>query len=207
MPFTTILKYSHLLVFLFLFGSCRQVQNNELTAVIIAPETIEAGHVFSVDATTSTAGTSPITSYTWDFGDGAISHAAKVNYSYGNGGKYELVLTVTDETGTNHTAQQTIQVTQIAGSTPPTAVIDGPATAMVGETVTFHAGNSLIGSNPISKFNWYSGDGKETGDTIQAVFTTSYVRPGTFTPLVTLFDNQGLSDSTTMEIIILEPKS
>ena len=135
---------------------------------------------FDINLTNTSTGNSLI--YTWDFGDGAISDVSKVNYSYGSAGEYELTLTVTDEAGLSHTAQQTTQVTQIPEGTPPTVVIDGPSTALVGETVTFRADNSQVGSNPISKFNWQSGVGTHSDATINAVFTTSYEQPGTYYP-------------------------
>lgn len=190
-----------LIVLLALLTACNQ-QNAGPTAVIIAPDHAEAGHIITVDAANSTAGNTPIVSYAWDMGDGASAFAPVINYSFGAAGAYNITLTVSDETGLSHTTSHPIEVTQIADSTPPTAVIEGPATAIVGETVTFNAANTQVGSGPISKFQWQSGDGNNSGDTINAAFTTSYAKPGTYTPIVTVIDNKGLSDSDSMEIVV-----
>ena len=172
------------------------------TAVIIAPEQIEAGHIMTVTATNSTAGTTPIVSYAWEMGDGATAFPPAINYSYGSAGMYDITLMVTDETGLNHTTSYRLEVTQIAAGTPPTAVIEGPTSAQVGETVTFTAENTKVGSDPISKFQWQAGDCSGTEESINAVFSTSYATPGTYTPIVTVVDNKGLSDSASLEIVI-----
>lgn len=49
MKLTAILKYILLLILLFVLEGCNQAQDGGVTAVIIAPETIEAGHVFAVE--------------------------------------------------------------------------------------------------------------------------------------------------------------
>jgi len=190
-----------LIVLLALSTACNQ-QSAGPTAVIIAPDHVEAGHIITVDAANSTAGSTPIVSYNWDMGDGAIASGPVINYSYGAAGEYDITLTVTDEAGLSHTTNHPIEVTQIANGTPPTAVIEGPTTAIVGETVTFSAANTQVGSGPVSKFQWQSGDGNNSGDTINAAFTTSYANPGTYTPIVTVIDNKGLSDSASMEIVV-----
>lgn len=140
--------------------------------------------------------------YAWEMGDGATVAAPTINYSYGTAGAYDITLTVTDEGGLSHTTSHRLEVTQFPDGTPPTAVIEGPTSAKAGETVVFTAENSQVGSNPISKFQWQAGDGTGTGDSINAVFTTSYATPGTYTPIVTVVDNKGLSDSASLEIII-----
>jgi len=193
-----------LFILLALSTACSQ-PNVGPTAVIIAPNHAEAGHIITVDAADSTAGSTPIVSYAWDMGDDAIAYGPAINYSYGAAGAYDITLTITDETGLSYTTSHPIEVTQIADGTPPTAVIEGPTTALVGETVTFSAANTQVGSGPISKFQWQSGDGNISGDTINAAFTTSYAKPGTYSPIVTVIDNKGLSDSVSMEIVVRKP--
>ena len=190
-----------LMLFLTLLTACSRPTTGP-TAVIIAPNHVEAGHVITVDAANSTAGSTPIVSYAWDMGDGAIAFAPTINYSYGAAGEYDITLTVTDETGLSHTTSHRLEVTQIPEATPPTAVIEGPTTALVGETVTFSAANTQVGSGSVSKFQWQSGDGPNTGDTIEATLTTSYAKPGTYAPIITVIDNKGLSDSASMEIVV-----
>ena len=190
-----------LMLFLTLYTACSQLDAGP-TAVIIAPKYAEAGHIITVDAASSTAGTAPIVSYTWELGDGATAAAPAINYSYGTAGAYDITLTVMDETGLSHTTSHRLEVAGIPEGTPPTAVIEGPTSTQVGETLVFTAENSKMGSNPISKFQWQAGDGTVTGDSINAVFTTSYATPGTYTPIVTVVDNKGLSDSASLEIVI-----
>lgn len=191
------------LVILFLVTACGQT-TTQPTAVIKAPDHAKVGQIITLDGSGSTVGSTPIVLYDWELGDGAISHAAEINYSYGVAGKYDISLTVTDEVGASHTTNHVIDVTKIEAGTPPTAVIEGPVSAQVGESVTFSAANTQVGSGPVSKFQWQAGDGSNSGDTTNATFTTSYAKPGSYTPIVTVIDNKGLSDSASMEIIIRE---
>jgi len=53
-----------------------------------------------------------VTSYSWNFGDGSSSTNANPSHSYSVAGSYQVSLTVYDAEGLNHTASQTIAVSE-----------------------------------------------------------------------------------------------
>jgi PKD repeat protein len=88
---------------------------------------------------------------------------------------------------------------------PPVAVINGPARAVVGETVYFTARSSSVadGSHLVS-FNWDFGDGTTaSGVDVSHVYTG----PGVFNVSLTVVDDKNLSDTTSEEIEIIEVPS
>jgi PKD repeat protein len=70
----------------------------------------------------STAGSNPIVSWYWEFGDGNNSTAQNPSHTYSSAGTYTVILTVTDEHGCNDDATTTISVTL-----PPPPPPAGPA--------------------------------------------------------------------------------
>ena len=87
-------------------------------------------------------------------------------------------------------------------SEPPTAVINGPSEASVGEIVRFDGTNSTseIG---ITNYNWDFGDGKQAkGPVVENI----YIDPGVFTVTLTVVDKIGQRGTATQEInIIAQP--
>jgi parallel beta-helix repeat protein len=68
----------------------------------------------TADASASTAGSSPISSYNFDFGDGTAvgpQSGATANHTYQSAGTYNVTVTVTDGNGLTSTASQTVTVT------------------------------------------------------------------------------------------------
>ena len=101
MKHSTTLKFRVLLLLIIASVSCTQGNGEGPTAVIIAPETIEAGHVLAVDATTSVAGSRPITTTIWDFGDGTTASRLFPHHTYLKDGVYTVTLTVSNAFGSD----------------------------------------------------------------------------------------------------------
>jgi PKD repeat protein len=57
------------------------------------------GLVVSFNASGSTASGATIANYTWDFGDGGDGNGVSPSHTYGSGGTYTVVLTITDNLG------------------------------------------------------------------------------------------------------------
>ena len=172
------------------------------TAVIVSEDLAETGQPLTFDGSQSTAGDTPIVRYDWEMGDGAFLSGATVPYTYNTAGSYTVKLTVTDQAGKTNATTKTVQITPVVEVVPPTAVIEGPAMAFVGESVTFSAANSQQGTAAITSYQWQSGDGNNIGPGSDSSFTTIYTQPGTYYLSVTVADAGGLSDSASMAITI-----
>ncbi len=83
-------------------------------AVISAPTQAGQGVPVKFDASES-FGTSPITTYLWDFGDGGSSSAELAEYTYGSAGVYNVSLTVTDSENTTDTTTTQITIVDAGG--------------------------------------------------------------------------------------------
>jgi PKD repeat protein len=122
------------------------------------------------------ASSGSITSYVWNFGDGATSTDKNPSHTYTTTGKKTVALTVTGPTGTN-----TKTVTDMITVKEPAPVIDFTPTSASGPrplTVNF-AGTNTGGS--VTSWAWDFGDGTGTGQTI----THTYQSAGTYTVTLT----------------------
>jgi len=171
------------------------------TAVIVSEDLAETGQTMTFDGSQSTAGSAPIVRYDWDLGDGTLLNGQVVQHAYNTAGSYTVKLTVTDQAGQTNTTTKSVQITPVVEVTAPTAVIEGPAMAFVGEQVTFSAANSQQGTAAITSYQWASGDGN-TATGPENSFTTIYSTPGTYYVSVTVADAGGLSDTASMQITI-----
>ena len=91
-------------------GSCSQ--NGPTAKLTVSPSSGTAPLAVTADASGSTAGSSPISSYSFNFGDGTTvgpQSGATANHTYQNPGTYTVTVTVTD--GNNNTSQATQSVT------------------------------------------------------------------------------------------------
>jgi hypothetical protein len=62
------------------------------------------------DASGSSAGDAPISSYSWAFGDGAGGSGVTTSHTYASGGSYNVTLTVTDGAGLTDSSSQSVSV-------------------------------------------------------------------------------------------------
>ena len=169
------------------------------TAIIGGPELGDTTQALTFDGSQSTAGSSPIASYDWDMGDGSVLTGVSVNHSYDTPGTYAIKLAVTDEAGLSDTATLSILISPAIEVNPPTAIIEGPETGSTGEVLIFDGSNSTAGANPIASYEWDMGDGATLdGATIQY----TYKAPGEYEVTLTVTDETGVSDATTLLVQI-----
>lgn len=132
-----------------------------------------------------------ITTYAWDFGDGATASGLAAVHAYAAPGSYVVTLTVTDDTGRVGTAARTLAV-----STPP---LFPPVVAFQGGCDELDCGFDGSFSRDLDgvivSYAWSFGDGSTgSGRTV----THAYPAPGTYAVTLTVTDDDGLSSSQTL---------
>jgi parallel beta-helix repeat protein len=98
-------------------------------ALSVSPAAGTAPLPVTADASGSTAGSAPITSYTFNFGDGTTvgpQSGATATHTYQSGGSYTVTVTTTD--GNNLTSNATKTVTVSAQNTSPAQYVNQIAT-------------------------------------------------------------------------------
>ncbi|HRH66452.1 MAG TPA: PKD domain-containing protein [Bacteroidia bacterium] len=134
----------------------------------------------TVDFTDASSG--PISTYSWDFGDGNSSSSQNPSNTYLCPGHYNVSLTVTDINGCSN---EFISAVDIVGA----QVTAGYTSAVTGNQVSFT--NSSTGT--ISSYYWDFGDG--TNSTAQSPVQT-YTCSGFYYVTLTVYDNNGCGNTT-----------
>jgi PKD repeat protein len=181
------------------------VPNQPPVALIAAPSQTQVGMLTTLDGSGSVDPDGSIIRYAWNFGDGSAWNGMTVNKVYTQTGVYTITLTVTDNAGANGQALHVITVEPPpAGNAPPTAVISGPG--MAGgppqQPLTFSAATSSDSDGSIVQYIWDFGDGTVAYD---PEVTKSYEQPGTYTVVLTVTDNGGLSGQAWHVVTIVPP--
>ena len=90
----------------------------------------------------------------------------------------------------------------VVGNRPPIASFTySPLNAAVNETITFNASNSTDPDGFITHYEWDFGDGKIT-NTTEEIITHLYSSAGNYTVSLTVTDNDGAKDTTTIELTL-----
>ena len=145
-------------------------------ALAVMPTSGTAPLAVSADASGSTAGSSPISSYSFNFGDGTAvgpQASATASHTYQNQGTYTVTVTVTDGNNMTTTATQTVTVS------PPSG---GPAKYVNQIATNYSTTSHTSGSVTV----WRAG-GVTAGDLIVATVQLT----GTTTGAVTGTDSKG----------------
>lgn len=150
------------------------------------------------DGSSSSDPDGPITSYSWNFGDGGTASGAMPSHIYASYGTYSVTLTVTVADG--QTASTTKQVVVKSVPVAAFAVLTGNPT--VGRPVVFDGSRSSDPTTSIVSYSWSFGEGGTgTGSTPSHVYSNY----GTYTVTLTITDANGLSNSTSQQVAIHEP--
>jgi len=170
----------------------------------INPTVPKAGQKATFDGSKSYDPDGKIISYVWDFGDGATTETneASTTHAFDNNGVYNVKLTVYDNDGLSNAVVNEVMV----GEPPSVAFTYSPMELWPhkGDTVTFSAMGSFDPDGHITNYAWEFGDGAkiETQDT---TVTHVFERNGIYTAKLTVFDNDGLHSSKTLEVYVGTP--
>lgn len=130
-------------------------------------------------------------SFFWEFGDGTTGQGPVVPHTYREAGKYNVTLTVKDDSGLE--CDTAVEQTVVIARTQPIAAFSMPEKACVGDSLILDA-SATKGSAPETlTYNWYFGDGtKATGRMVEKTFT----KGGNYKVKLLVDDNGGTVCST-----------
>ena len=143
---------------------------------------------------------SVLVDYDWDYGDGSGGSGKIVQHSYDDFGQYVVTLTVTDDMGLKASRPKIITVGQ--GIAPNAAFVFSPTEPVAGETVFFNASTSTAAAGrSIVSYSWNFGTstGTKSGKIVTKVFTA----PGTYTVVLTVRDDAGVTSTVSEEVEVL----
>ena len=140
-----------------------------------------------------------IVSYSWDFGDGSpVSTQAAPSHTYTTVGPFTATLTVSDDDGLTDTARVAVVTTV---NQAPTAVAQAtPASGLYPLIVSFDSAGSTDPDGSIVSYSWNFGDGSPLSNV--AAPTHTYTDPGSFTPTLTVTDDEGATDDASTSIVV-----
>jgi PKD repeat protein len=150
----------------------------------------------------SSAGTSSITSWFWDFGDGVTSTLQNVGHLYGAPGVYDVSLRVTTDVGVDTKVRADYITVTKAGLYPPNAAFTAtPTTGGPGTPVHF-TDQSAPGSGLITARAWDFGDG---GTSTAQNPTHTYTVTGTYTVSLSVTTSVGTDTESKPGYIVIAP--
>jgi PKD repeat protein len=160
-----------------------------LTArLTVSPNPGNTATDFVFDASTSTAGSSPITSYVFRFGDGTpdvTTTSRTTTHRYAANGNYAATVTIGDGNSTATSPPVSVTVTIELQARLTVTPSTGPTTTIF----SFDARGSTPGAGTfITTYRFTFGDGQFV-DSTSPTATHIYATPGTYTATVTVRDN------------------
>ncbi|WBB61229.1 PKD domain-containing protein [Streptomyces sp. WMMC500] len=144
------------------------------------------------DASGSSDEGGSISSYAWDFGDGATGQGVRPSHSYAAAGTYDVTLMVTDDEGNTDEVTKPVRAGVPPAGEPPEASF----TVMCQwATCQFDAGGSSDADGDIASYAWAFGDGQSgTGETASHTYPN---RQANYTAHLTVTDGSGHTDTVT----------
>jgi hypothetical protein len=174
------------------------------------PYKCNTGQTITLDGSGSSDPDGQITKYEWDFnGDGKPdATGAKVNFTCpSTPGSITIKLTVTDDSGTTATAQQTITVSQAPPpNQPPTARCGTvPAEVLVGQTVALDGSGSSDPEGKTLTYQWaFINKPTDSQAVIEnptsAITSFKADKEGSYSVRLTVKDPEGASASCTVSV-------
>jgi len=160
--------------------------------IVDEENSFDASESFDIDGT--------IIEYLWDFGDGTTATGVTVVNTYPNSGSYTVTLTVTDDDG----ATGSVTSVNVANQAPVALFTTNTTSITENQGIQFDATESYDTDGTIISYSWDFGDGTTTTG---ATADHSYIGEGDYAVTLVITDNEGATDSTTMNVpVAAEPE-
>ncbi len=160
--------------------------------------------VFSLDAANSFATAGSLAKFRWTFGDDAMPlelTTTTAQHSYTATGNFVITLIVIDDKGTeSEPSTQQVNVPSV-NATAPRAVLTGPTSAMLNQTLTFDGAGSTPDGD-LKNYAWNFGDTQMAAGAAMKTATHSYAAGGTYKVTLTVTDTLGQSDTAELQVAV-----
>lgn len=162
-------------------------------------EVVCAGELVSFNAGKSFDPEGGLLKYTWDFGDGTTGEGINPTKIYKNGGAYQVVLKVEDDSGLPCNLDTDSKVVVVTES--PVAFAGEDASVCANTVVKFDGAKSRDYDGVVNNYFWDFGDGTSGGG---ATPTHAYDAPGIYRVTLTITgDVRGDCDNTDSDELIV----
>jgi PKD repeat protein len=142
--------------------------------------------------------TSQITSYRWDFGDGAGGSGQTTSHVFAVPGTFNVTLTVTNDRGISASTTQAVTVGASAAPVAKFVVSPGDPTTM--DEIFFNASESTAGpGHTLVSYHWVFGDGD---DAVGQIRSHRYKKANMFDVTLTVTDEVGQSNTSSLLLTV-----
>ena len=135
-----------------------------------------------------------ITSFHWDFGDGATATGVAPDHVYGAAGSYTVVLTVIDDCGAAQSCSTSALIVEA-----PVCDAGGPYAGFTEQPIQFDGSASFDPDGVIVAYEWTFGDGERAEGPIPI---HTYTLPGIYTTVLRVVDNQAAVSACSTEVTV-----
>jgi len=144
------------------------------------------------------AGSSPVTQYAWDFGDGSLAQSGfDVTHCYTHTGVFSVILVARDSNGCE--SNKTLTDYEVVGL-PPTATISASPNQTCNTSLLVHFTGSGTSTNGPITYEWYFGNG---GTSAQQNPSETY-STGIYNPIFIVTDSIGCQDTAKTQIAVTD---
>ena len=177
---------------------------SDLPPVAVATASPASGYAplgVTLDGSSSYDPDGTVVAWQWAFGDGGTGSGATLQHTYTAAGNYTASLTVTDNLG--KTNMTTVGIAVTVSNQPPVAIASAsPASGYAPLGVTLIGASSYDPDGTIVSWQWAFGDGATgSGATVQHTYTAA----SNYTARLTVTDNLGKTNMTTVAITVTAP--
>lgn len=172
--------------------------NSQPLARMQALPRLEPGKEVLFDASGSTDADGDISTYRWDFGDGGRAEGRQVKHVYAKPGRYQVVLTVQDDSGADN---NTAAARQTAAVNFPPEAAAGKDLRTCEQFVSFDGSASTDPDQDLLAYHWDFGD-QQSGQGVTVGH--QFAAPGLYPVRLRVDDQTGLGNSSDSQQITVQ---